>query len=230
MGYVPLFLAVTGRRCAVIGGDPSAEDRVRSLLAEEASVTVISPTLTLGLREMVERGLVCCRERVLMRGDLAGFTLAYCTAADPAIARMAVAEADARGVLINVLDSPELCRFIAPAVVERGALRIAISTSGASPALAKALRRELGEQFGPCWEVLLTALARARRYLRDREPDAARRAALNRKLAEILRPSLLQGDYLAANAGLRGEIGIGLADLGIELPPGTAAARNAEPL
>ena len=219
MGYVPLFLAVTGTRCAVIGGDPSAEDRVRSLLAEEATVTVISPTLTLGLHQMVEQGLVRCHERVLMPGDLAGFTLAYCTDTDPAIVHMAVAEADARGVLINVLDDPGLCRFIAPAVVKRGALRIAISTSGASPALARAIRHELDEQFQPSWEVLLTALARVRGYLRDREPDATRRVALNRKLAELLRPVLLRGDYLAANAGLREEIGIGLADLGIEVPP-----------
>lgn len=230
MGYVPLFLAVTGTRCVVIGGDPSAEDRVRSLLAEEAIVTVISPTLTPGLRQMVERGLVRCHERVLRPGDLAGCTLAYCTEADPAIARTAVGEADARGVLINVLDRPELCRFIAPAVVKRGALRIAISTSGASPALAKALRRELGEQFGPSWEVLLTALARVRRYLRKREPDAARRAELNRQLAEMLRPPLLQGDYVAASARLREGIGIGLEDLGIELPPVIAAARNADPV
>lgn len=221
MGYVPLFMAVTDQPCVVIGGDALAEERVRMLLAAGASVTVISPSLTPGLRSLVARGAAHYRGRALVAGDLTGFALAYCVDPDLAVGQRAAAEARALGVPLNVVDRPELCAFIAPAVLKRGPLQIAISTSGASPALAKILRQELGGQFGPAYELLLTVLAGVRRHIRDREPDPARRAALSHTLARALREPILRGDYAAAEAELRRELGLGLADLGIApAPPG----------
>lgn len=219
MGYVPVFMAVTDRPCVVIGGDANAEERVRTLLAAGAIVTLISPSLTPGLHEMAATSAIQYRGRALAEGDIAGFTLAYCVEPDPAIATRAAAEARALGVPINIMDRPELCSFIAPAVVKRGALQIAVSTSGASPALARILRQELEVSFGPAYELILTVLASARRYLREHEPDPARRAALSHALARALRDPILRDDYAAADAALRRGIGVGLAELGIDPPP-----------
>ena len=104
-------------------------------------------------------------------------------------------------------------------MVKRGALQIAVSTSGASPALARILRQELEASFGPAYELILTVLASARRYLREHEPDPTRRAALSHALARGLRDPILRDDYAAADAALRRWIGVGLAELGIDPPP-----------
>jgi siroheme synthase-like protein len=222
MDYLPLFMAVTDQPCVVIGGDASAEQRVLTLRAAGAQVTVISGSLTPGLHIMAANGTIQYRARALAAGDLTGFRLAYCVDADPAIAARATTEARNLGLPINVTDRPELCSFIVPAIVKRGHLQIAVSTGGASPALARILRQELAECFGPSYELLLTVLTSARRYLRNHEPDPARRAALSHTLARALRDPLTHDDYAAAEAELRRCIGVGLADLGIDPIPSLA--------
>lgn len=216
MGYVPLFMAVTNQPCVVIGGDAVAEERVRMLLAADASVTIISPSLTPGLARMVEGGTVQHRPHALEPGDLAGVTLAYCVAADDEAARRAAVAARAARVPINVHDHPELSSFIAPAVVRRGPLQIAVSTGGASPALARIIRHELEGSFRASYPLLLAVLAAARRYVRPRESDPRRRAELSHTLARVLRGPILRDDLAAADLELRRHLGVGFAELGIE--------------
>ena len=97
---------------------------------------------------MVARGLVTHVARDYARGDIRGCVLVYAATGDPKLHRELAAEARTLGIAINVADVPELCTFIAPAVVKRGMLQIAISTAGASPALAARLRTALENQFG----------------------------------------------------------------------------------
>ncbi len=223
MGYIPLFMTVTDQPCMVIGGDAVAEERVRALLDAGARVTVISSSVTAPLKALVESGRVEHRQRGFRSGDLAGFALAYCTEHNEALAREVAAEARSTGVPINLTDRPELCSFIAPAVVRRGALQIAVSTAGASPALAGLLRRELEAIFSAPYETLLAVLAAVRSCLRAHEPDGARRRTLSRTLASALREPILRGDHAGADAELRRHLGIGLADLGLaRVPPGDA--------
>jgi siroheme synthase-like protein len=223
MGYIPLFMAVTSQPCAVVGGGPKAEERVRMLLEAEADVTVISPSLTSGLNELVKRGTIKHRARALASGDLVGFVMVYCSDPDPSVAQRATAEARTLGLPINVTDRPELCSFIAPAVIKRGPLQIAVSTSGASPALARIIRQELEARIGPEYKTLLTVLAASRSYLQRREPDAERRTELAQVLAHALREALMRGDYRAADIELRRHLGLGLADFGIR-PSGSQSA------
>jgi precorrin-2 dehydrogenase/sirohydrochlorin ferrochelatase len=226
MGYVPLFMAVTGQPCAVVGGDTKTEERVHSLLEAGANVTVISSSLTPNLKEMAERGAIKHRAREMASGDLSGFVLAYCTDPDPAIGRRAATEARALGIPINVTDNPKLCSFIAPAVVKRGALQIAVSTSGASPVIARILRQELEALIGPQYETLLEVLAAARALLRRCELDVERRAQVLQALAYALREPLMRDDYAAADAELRRHLALGLSDLGIDLRTAQCAGEN----
>src|SRR5260370_36133366 len=136
MGYIPIFLDVTDRRCIVIGGGEFAQRKVESLLAGGATVVIVSPSISASLSALVERGLVTHISRAYRRGDIAGCALAYAATDDPAIHRELAEEARALGIPLNVVDVPELCSFIAPAVVRQGALQIAIFTSRATPALS----------------------------------------------------------------------------------------------
>src|SRR5258708_8835787 len=147
MGYIPIFLDVTDRRCMVVGGGEVAQRKVESLLAGGATVVIVSPSISVSLSALVERGLVTHISRAYRRGDIAGCALAYAATDDPAIHRELAEEARALGIPLNVVDVPELCSFIAPAVVRQGALQIAISTGGASPAFAARGRRALEKQF-----------------------------------------------------------------------------------
>jgi siroheme synthase-like protein len=223
MGYLPLFTNVTDQPCIVIGGGDVAADRVRVLLDAGAVVTVIASAVTELLAELAGIGRITWRARSFIAGDLRGFRLAFCT--DPADreAQTVAAEARALGVPINVTDRPYLCSFIMPAIVRRGPLQIAVSTSGASPALAKLIRGELEEVIGPEYESLVTILASLRNHLRRREPAPAGRANLARMLATELRDALARHDNAAIDTILSRHLGLRMSDLGID-------AANAVPL
>src|SRR5258708_37802398 len=184
MGYLPIFLDVTDRRCIVIGGGELAQRKVESLLAAGATVVIVSPGISPSLFSVVEKGLLTHIERGYRRGDIAGCALAYAATDDPATHRELAEEARALGIPLNVVDVPELCSFIAPAVVKRGALQIAISPGGASPAFAGRVRRELEKQFGSEYGIALMVLRAARRRLHRDEIDPVDRMRRLKDLAE----------------------------------------------
>lgn len=141
--YYPAYLDVAGRPCTVIGGGNVAERKVRELAGAGARVTLVSPTATPFLAEQARHGEVRWVERAYVPGDLAGAFLAVAATDDGAVNGEVRAEATTARVLLNVVDAPALCDFIAPAVVERGAVTVAISTAGKSPALARKLREAM---------------------------------------------------------------------------------------
>jgi precorrin-2 dehydrogenase/sirohydrochlorin ferrochelatase len=220
MGYIPIFLDVRGRRCVVVGGGEVAARKVESLLAAGARVTVVSPNLTApALAAAVEREMVEHIARAYRRGDIAGCALAYAATDDRDLHRALADEARELGIPLNVVDVPELCSFIAPAVVKRGALQIAISTGGAAPAFAARLRRELEKQFGIEYAIALAVLGAARRRLHGGELDPAARMRRLKDLAEsrlldaIAAHDLAEVDrILAAHLGN----GVNLAALGVD--------------
>src|ERR1700686_2447178 len=171
MGYIPIFLDVTGRQCVVVGGGEVAARKVEALLEAGAHVTVVSPQLSPPLESMAARGLVTHIAREYQRGDIRGCVLVYAATDDPKLHRELAAEARALGIPVNVVDVPELCTFISPAVLNRGELQIAISTGGASPAFAARLRRELEDQFGTEYALTLEVLRAARRRPHAEEID-----------------------------------------------------------
>jgi precorrin-2 dehydrogenase len=218
MAYVPIFLDVTGRECVVVGGGEVAARKVESLLEAGARVTVVSPRLSPALESFAASGAVTHIARAYQRGDIRGCVLVYAATDRPKLHRELAAEARALGIPVNVVDVPELCTFIAPAVVKRGALQIAISTGGASPAFAARLRRELEDHFGTEYARTLEVLRAARRRLHADEIDPAERMRRLKDLANSALPAAIAaGDVAAIERILATHLGDGvdLAALGL---------------
>ena len=221
MKYYPICLRVADRPCLVIGGGPIAEQKARSLLDAAARVTVVSPDLTAGLAEWVRTGRIVHIPRGYRPGDLVGATLVYAATDDEDLHAQVARDAHEAGVPVNVVDRPRLCDFIVPSILVRGDLLVAVSTSGASPALAKRIRRDLEAFFGPEYAVALTLLRRLRVQLGKRGvPSAERQRIFTTLAASPLVEHLQHGRRHAVDRLLTDAVGwdVSLATLGVDLP------------
>jgi len=166
MGYYPVLLDLTGRRCVMIGGGVIAERRVDALATAGAHVIVISPRLTPALAALAAEGRIEHEARGYREGDLAGADLAF-VATDRGEVNAAVArEARERQIWVNAADDPARCTFILPALVRRGDLTVAVATGGSSPALARAIREELEAYLTDDYATLAAIAAEARKEIR----------------------------------------------------------------
>jgi siroheme synthase-like protein len=144
---------------------------VLGLLRYQADVIIIAPTITPALDALVAEGLVDHEARDYIRGDLAGAVIAVSTSAAVEVNRAIYKEAEGIGCLVSVLDDPALSNFITPAVVQRGPFQLAISTAGAAPEVARAVRKDLESHYGPEWEQYIAVLGAVRRLVYERVPD-----------------------------------------------------------
>jgi siroheme synthase-like protein len=164
----PVFLCLEGRRCVIVGGDAAAEARTDAALRAGATVTVVAAELSPSLAALAAARRIRHVARDYRPGDLRDAFLAYATVRDPEIVGRLVAEAEEARVLLNVMDEPDACSFVSPAIVARGGLTIAIGTGGASPGLAAALRRDLEVRFGPEYAPFVAILGAVRGQLAGR--------------------------------------------------------------
>ena len=133
--YYPVYLDLTDKLCLVIGGGTIAEDKIDKLKGFGAKISVISPDLTPSLEASAARGELEWHPREYQKGDLHGVFLGIAATNRREVNESIFREAMELGVLMNVVDKPDQCSFIAPSVVKRGEVTLAISTGGASPAL-----------------------------------------------------------------------------------------------
>jgi precorrin-2 dehydrogenase/sirohydrochlorin ferrochelatase len=183
MPLFPIFLKLTGRPCSVIGAGEIAESKIDSLLTAEARVTVIAPKASARIVAMADAGEIVLHQREYAQGDLAGHFLVVAATNNPAVNRAVFAEAEAAGILINAVDDPPFCDFYFPSVVRRGDLQIAISTAGASPALAQRLRKEIDALLPLDTGEWLAELGNLRREVLQYEPANDARRELLHQLA-----------------------------------------------
>jgi precorrin-2 dehydrogenase len=217
--YYPALLDLNHRLVLLVGGGQVAARKIASLLEVGARVRLVAPELSAETRAQAGHQDVELLERRFQPADLEGAALVICATGDEALNRSVAAEAEARGLFVNVVDVPPLCSFIVPAVVRRGDLTLAVSTGGASPAAARRLRQRLEGEFGPEWGLYLRILKKARAHLTAQ----GRPAAENRPLFyELVDSSLFErvavGDAAGAEAILAELLGPGssLAELGID--------------
>jgi precorrin-2 dehydrogenase len=161
----PLYVAclrLASRRCVVVGGGEVGLEKVEGLLACDAEVTLVAPEAEPALAEYAREGSIAWHQREYRPADLEGAFLVIASTDRTDVNIAVFEEAERRSMLVNVVDVPPLCNFILPAVVRSGPLAIAISTAGASPALAKRMKAEIAESFGEPYARLAILLNEAR--------------------------------------------------------------------
>ena len=167
----PLFADIADRAVLVIGGGHVAERKVLGLLESGAQITVVSPELTEKLAELHSDGQIEVCRCDYQKGDLAGAWLVIAATNDEQVNQQIFTEANERHIFCNVVDRPELCSFQVPAVVRRGDLQIAVSTSGTSPILAKLIRQQLQKEYSKHYEIFLAKLGELRDHYKKQYPD-----------------------------------------------------------
>lgn len=181
--YFSIMVRLQGRLCIIVGGGRVAERRAGSFLEAGARVRIISPLLTEALERLATSGKLEAQRRTYRTGDLAG-AFAVCAATDsPEINAQVCEEAEASGLLVNAADEAGRGNFIVPASLRRGALQIAVSTAGASPAAARDICRDLDERYGDEYETYLDFLGEMRVLAKEHITDAGLRSAVLKRLA-----------------------------------------------
>ena len=177
----PFYIAclkLTGRRCVVVGGGEIGVEKVEGLLACDGEVTLIAPEAEPALRELAAEGSIRWEQRSYAGpSDLEGVFMVIAATNDTDVNIAVYDDAERRAMLVNVVDVPPLCNFILPAIVRTGPLAIAISTAGASPALAKRIKREVESQFGEPYARLAVLLNEVRGWAKGTLPTYQDRKA-----------------------------------------------------
>ncbi len=169
----PFYIAclrLKGRRCVVVGGGDIGLEKVEGLLACDADVTLVAPDAHPALRELAQEGSIRWEAREYRSGDLEGCLIAIAATDNTDVNIAVFNDAERRAMLVNVVDVPPLCNFILPAIVRTGPLAVAISTAGASPALAKRMKREISQLFGEPYADLAVLLNDARGWAKGTLP------------------------------------------------------------
>lgn len=184
MDLFPIFLKIAARPCMVVGAGHLAESKIESLRAAHAKVTVIAPAARPSIVELAAAGEIEWQQREYVDGDLTGQFLVVAATDNAAVNRAVYREATERNVICNAVDDPPFCDFYFPSVVRRGDLQIAISTAGASPALAQRLRKEINAQLPLDAGDWVADLGNLRREVTQMEPLNEERKWLLHQLAQ----------------------------------------------
>lgn len=176
-------LELRGRKAVVVGGGKVAERKAAGLLEEGAEVSVVSPMLTDCLMKLAEAGRLSWHKKTFSKEDLEGAVLIF-AATDIREVNLAVKDSAALGQLVNIADDPALSDFQVPSMVKRGKLSIAVSTSGASPILAKKIRSQLEETFDERYEAYMEFLFSCRKAILAEVKDETKKKQLLTAITE----------------------------------------------
>ena len=176
----PFYIAclkLTGRRCVIVGGGAIGLEKVEGLLACDGRVTLISPRAVPELEELAREGSIEWIQREYEAPDLDRTFIAIAATDDTDLNIRVYEDAERRAMLVNIVDVPPLCNFILPAIVRTGPLAIAISTAGASPALAKRIKAQVAEEYGEPYARLAVLLNDVRGWAKGTLPTYQDRKA-----------------------------------------------------
>ena len=179
----PMFMKLQGRSCLVVGAGKVGEPKVAGLLETGARIRVVAIEATAAVREWAREGKIELELRPYRTSDLDDVFLAVVATSSRALNQRVYKEAQARRVLCNVVDVPDLCDFFYPSIVRRGDLQIAVSTAGQSPSLAQKIRQQLEKQFGPGYAAWVSDLGKTRKFILASDLDREQKLELLHSLA-----------------------------------------------
>jgi precorrin-2 dehydrogenase/sirohydrochlorin ferrochelatase len=179
----PMFVKLDGREVLVVGAGRVGEPKIRGLLATGARIRVVARQANEAVREWAHNGKIVLEERDFASADLDNVFLVVVATSSRDLNQLVYDQAQSRLILCNVVDVPEQCDFYYSAVVQRGDLQIAISTSGQSPSLAQTIRQQLERQFGPGYAHWVAALGETRRKILASNLASERKRYLLQSLA-----------------------------------------------
>lgn len=182
--YFPILVSLKNQPCCVIGGGRVAYRKVTSLLQAGAKVTVISPETVAELDQLAYTGQIVLHQRTYQPGDLTGCRLAFAATNQQEVNKACRREATETGVFLNVVDVPDLCDFIMPAVHQQGDLLFMVCSQGKSPMLSKRIRKELEKAYGPSYGWAAHILGDIRLQAFQDLPDIRQRKDLFKHLIE----------------------------------------------
>jgi precorrin-2 dehydrogenase / sirohydrochlorin ferrochelatase len=188
MARLSLILDLEGTPCVVVGAGPVAARKARALVAAGARVVVVAPQAGPGIRDLARRGALRWRRKRFSPGDLRHARLVVAATSETLVNRGIGLAAGRRGQFVDVADDPALCTLLMPAVLARGPLQISVSTSGESPALARALRDDLKRSFGAEYASYVRIVGEIRRRL---QAGAAGGMGRDRRYRRLLRAPIL---------------------------------------
>ena len=207
MSYFPIFVEMNKRRCLVIGGGSVGERKIAGLLEAGAIVTVVSPDVTENVARWSKDKIIHLIARRYQPGDLSGYQLAFVATGDHEVNAAIFEEGRRLNVWVNSADDPSRCDFILPSVLRRGDLTVAVSTGGASPALARTIREELEMHLSKEYEQLARLAAEARVEAHKRSLDISFET-WRRVLSGDVRQLLMRGEVMRARTLLFRELGV----------------------
>ena len=171
MRHFPIFLDLNERRCLVVGGGEVGARKAQQLLSSGAAIVVVAPRAGDMIPELAQQGRLRHEARKFRNEDVSGCALVIAATADQQVNAQVAAAAKAENIPVNVVDSPALCSFIMPSVVDRDPVQIAISTGGASPVLARLLRIRLETLIPATYGRLATVVREFRTRVKQRFPE-----------------------------------------------------------
>ena len=207
--FYPAFIDLTGRRCLVVGGGPVGTEKTEKLLDAGADVRLVSPQITPRLAALVAANVIGeFHRRGYETADLDACLLVIAATADAEVNREVWQDAEARTMLVNVVDVPPLCNFIVPSIMRHGELAVAVSTGGASPVVARTVRERIQAEIGPEWGELVALMRQTREGLKERFTTMpSRAAAVERLLESGIVDRLAAGDREGALALMQEHLG-----------------------
>lgn len=207
MELFPIFLDVKNKPCLVVGGGETAMRKVAALRRAGAAVRVVAPRLDEQLEQQAAAGAVTHARRPFEAADLTGATLAIVATDDPGVNRHIADLAGGQGIPVNVVDQPEACSFVMPSIIDRSPVVVAISTSTASPVLARLLRARLESVIPAGYGHLAALCRRYRDTVKARFADRRdRRRFWDRVLQGAVAERVFSGQMEEADAAMEREL------------------------
>jgi uroporphyrin-III C-methyltransferase/precorrin-2 dehydrogenase/sirohydrochlorin ferrochelatase len=202
MEYLPIFLRLVDRPCAVIGGGEVAARKVGLLLDAGARVTVTAPRLCAALADLAGSGRIVHRARQFAADALDGATVVIAATDERTVNAEVSRLAQLRRIPVNVVDDPELCSFILPAIVDRSPVVVAVSTGGSTPVLARLLRARLETLIPVAYGELAKLAQRFRERVKGALPQPSRRPFWERVLTGPIAELVFSGRLPQAERAL----------------------------